>query len=86
MQEYDEDYHINVGTGEEVTIKELAHTIAGVVGFTGEILWDTDKPNGPPRKLLDVDKIHKLGWKHKISLREGIESTYKWYLENYDRV
>ena len=82
MQEYEEDYHINVGTGEDVTIKELAETISSVVGFTGEIWWDKTKPNGTPRKLLNVDKIHKLGWKHKIGLREGIESTYKWYLEN----
>ena len=82
MQDYDEDYHINVGTGEDVTIKELAETISDVVGFEGGINWDTTKPNGTPRKLLNVDKIHKLGWKHKIGLREGIESTYKWYLEN----
>ena len=86
MQEYDEDYHINVGTGEEVSIKELAETCADVAGYEGVIDWDTSKPNGPPRKLLNVDKIHKLGWKHKIELREGIESAYKWYLENYDRV
>ena len=82
MQDYDEDYHINVGTGEDVTIKELAETISDVVGFEGGINWDTTKPNGTPRKLLNVDKIHKLGWKHKIGLREGIVSTYKWYLEN----
>ena len=82
MQDYDEDYHINVGTGEDVTIKELAETISDVVGFDGGINWDTTKPNGTPRKLLNVDKIHKLGWKHKIGLREGIVSTYKWYLEN----
>ena len=82
MQDYDEDYHINVGTGEDVTIKELAETISDVVGFEGGINWDTTKPNGTPRKLLNVDKIHKLGWKHKIGLREGIESTYKWYVEN----
>ena len=86
MQEYDEDYHINVGTGEEVSIKELAETCADVAGYSGKIEWDTSKPNGPPRKLLNVDKIHKVGWKHKIELREGIESAYKWYLENYDRV
>ena len=82
MQDYDEDYHINVGTGEDVTIKELTETIVDVVGYAGEIEWDTSKPNGTPRKLLNVDKIHKLGWKHKIGLREGIVSTYKWYLEN----
>ena len=61
---------------------ELTETIVDVVGYTGEVEWDTSKPNGTPRKLLNVDKIHKLGWKHKIGLREGIVSTYKWYLEN----
>ena len=82
MIDYDEDYHINVGTGEDVTIKELTETIVDVVGYAGEVKWDTSKPNGTPRKLLNVDKIHKLGWKHKIGLREGIVSTYKWYMEN----
>ena len=82
MQDYDEDYHINVGTGEDVTIKELTETIVDVVGYAGEVKWDTSKPNGTPRKLLNVDKIHKLGWKHKIGLREGIVSTYIWYMEN----
>ena len=82
MQDYDEDYHINVGTGEDVTIKELTETIVDVIGYAGEVEWDTSKPNGTPRKLLNVDKIHKLGWKHKIGLREGIVSTYRWYMEN----
>ena len=82
MQDYDEDYHINIGTGEDVTIKELTETIVDVVGYAGDVEWDTSKPNGTPRKLLNVDKIHKLGWKHKIGLREGIVSTYKWYMEN----
>tara|TARA_R100000329_G_scaffold221_6_gene500 strand:- start:1660 stop:2574 length:915 start_codon:yes stop_codon:yes gene_type:complete len=79
MEKYDEEGHINVGTGEDVTIKELAETIADVVGFTGEFNWDTDKPNGTPRKVLNVDKIKSLGWEPKINLRDGIESTYKWY-------
>ena len=82
MQDYDEDYHINVGTGEDVTIKALTETIVDVVGYAGDVEWDTSKPNGTPRKLLNVDKIHKLGWKHKIGLREGIVSTYRWYMEN----
>ena len=82
MLDYNEDYHINVGTGEDVTIKELTETIVDVVGYAGEVKWDTSKPNGTPRKLLNVDKIHKLGWKHKIGLREGIVSTYRWYMEN----
>ena len=86
MQDYEEDYHINVGTGEDVTIKELTETIVDVVGYAGEVEWDTSKPNGTPRKLLNVDKMKALGWEPKIKLRDGIESAYKWYLENYDRV
>lgn len=82
MQKYDEVEHINVGTGEDITIKELAHTISNVVGFIGDIEWDTAKPNGTPRKVLNVDKIKSLGWKPKIGLREGIEKTYEWYKEN----
>ena len=82
MQKYDEAEHINVGTGEDVTIKELAHIISDVVRFPGDIEWDTTKPNGTPRKVLNVDKIKSLGWEPKIGLRGGIEKTYKWYLEN----
>ena len=82
MQDYDDAEHINVGTGEDVTIKELAETIVDVVGYKNYYEWDTDKPNGTPRKVLNVDKIKSLGWEPKIGLREGIESTYKWYLEN----
>lgn len=81
MQKYDEAGHINVGTGEDVTIKQLAETISDVIGFVGDIEWDTTKPNGTPRKVLNVDKIKSLGWEPKISLREGIEKTYEWYLE-----
>lgn len=73
---------VNIGTGKDVTIKELAETIKEIVGFKGTIDWDTTKPDGTPRKLLDVSKLHKLGWKHKIELKEGIEKTYRWYLEN----
>jgi GDP-L-fucose synthase len=86
MEKYEEGGHINVGTGEDVTIKELAETIAEVVGYEGEIVWDTSKPNGTPRKVMNVDKMKSLGWEPKIKLRDGIESAYKWYLENYDRV
>ena len=82
MQDYDDAEHINVGTGEDVTIKELAETIVDVVGYEKDYEWDTDKPNGTPRKVLNVDKIKSLGWEPKIGLRDGIESTYKWYLEN----
>ena len=82
MQKYDEEGHINVGTGEDITIKELAETIADVVGCDRDINWDKTKPNGTPRKVLNVDKIKSLGWQPKISLREGIEKTYEWYLVN----
>ena len=82
MQNYNEAEHINVGTGEDVTIKELAETVGNVVGYNHDINWDTTKPNGTPRKVLNVDKIKALGWEPKIGLREGIESTYKWYKEN----
>ena len=82
MQNYDEPEHINVGTGEDVTIKELALTIATTAKFMGNIRWDTTKPNGTPRKVMNVDKIKSLGWEPKISLKEGICQTYKWYVEN----
>ena len=82
MEDYDEPEPINIGTGEDVTIKELAETIVDVVGYKNYYEWDTDKPNGTPRKVLNVDKMKSLGWEPKIGLREGIESTYKWYLEN----
>ena len=82
MQDYEDEEHINVGTGEDVTIKELAETVAKVVDFRRTIEWDTSKPNGTPRKVLNVDKIKSLGWEPKIELKEGIESTYNWYKKN----
>ena len=82
MKEYNEVEHINVGTGEDVRIWELASIISSVVGFSGETVWDFTKPNGTPRKVLNVDKIKSLGWQPKISLREGIEKTYEWYKTN----
>lgn len=77
--------HINVGTGKELTIKELSALVAKAANFTGEIIWDETKPDGTPRKLINVDKLHSLGWKHKIEIEEGVEKLYKWYqhsLEN----
>lgn len=79
MEKYDDAEHINVGTGEDVTIKELAETIANVVGFNGGFRWDTSKPNGTFRKVLNIDKIKSLGWQPKVSLKEGLERTYEWY-------
>ena len=86
MKNYDQAEHINVGTGEDISIKELAETIADVVGFEGEFVWNTDKPNGTPRKLLDSSKINSLGWYPTIGVRRGIKQTYDWYLENEDRI
>jgi GDP-L-fucose synthase len=80
MKDYDGSEPINVGTGEDVTIKQLAEIISEVVGFKGDIEWDTTKPNGTPRKVLDVSKIKSLGWEPKISLKSGIKSTYEWYI------
>ena len=79
MEKYDSDEVINIGTGEDVTIKELAETIAGVTGYRNNVKWHTDKPNGTPRKVLNVDRVKALGWEPKIGLRDGIESTYQWY-------
>ena len=76
------DYLYNVGTGEDLTIKHLAETIQKITGHQGEIIWDATKPDGTPRKLMDVTKMHDLGWKHKIELQEGIQKTYNWFLEN----
>tara|TARA_Y100000593_G_scaffold14582_6_gene27908 strand:+ start:282 stop:1247 length:966 start_codon:yes stop_codon:yes gene_type:complete len=75
---------LNIGTGEEISIKNLAHLIAKVVGYTGEIKFDLTKPDGTLRRVLDNERLHKLGWKHRISLEEGIKNTYNWYLENID--
>ena len=82
MQNYNESEHINVGTGEDVTIKELAETISDIIGFSGGFNWDTSKPNGTPRKVLNVDKIKSLGWGPVTNLRDGILKTYQWYLQN----
>ena len=83
MENYDGEQHVNIGTGEEVSIKELAETVKEVIGFEGELVFNTDMPDGTPRKLTTVEKLHGLGWNHKISLREGIELAYNWFLENY---
>lgn len=81
MQNYEGYDFVNVGVGEDVSIRDLALMIQDIVGFKGELVFDTSKPDGTPRKLMDVSKLAALGWKAKIGLREGIESTYRWYLE-----
>lgn len=83
MQNYNNSAIINVGTGEDVTIKELAEKIKQVVGYRGDIIWDTTKPDGTPRKLLDVSKLNSHGWKHTITLDEGIASTYEWFKKHH---
>jgi GDP-L-fucose synthase len=77
MENYDEKQFLNVGTGQDLSIRELAELIKEIVGFDGEIIWNTDKPDGTPRKLMDVSKINDLGWKHAIELREGISAVYE---------
>ena len=84
MENYDGEQHVNIGTGEEVSIRELAETVKEVVGFDGELVFNTDMPDGTPRKLTTVDKLHGLGWKHKVSLDKGIRLAYNWFLENYN--
>ena len=82
MEHYGGELHVNVGTGRDVTIAELAGTIAEVVGFRGRLAYDRSKPDGTPRKLLDVTRATRLGWRAKIGLRAGLEGTYRWFLDN----
>jgi GDP-L-fucose synthase len=84
MLNYDEAEIVNVGTGVDVSIAELAALVKKVTGFDGEIVFDTSKPDGTPRKLLDVSKLHKLGWKETISLEDGLTNAYNWFLDNQD--
>ena len=84
MENYDGEQHVNIGTGEEVSIRKLAETVKEVVGFDGELVFNTEMPDGTPRKLTTVDKLHGLGWKHKVSLDKGIRLAYNWFLENYN--
>jgi len=82
LEHYDDDVAINVGVGEDIAIKELAELIKRVVGFEGAINWDSSKPDGAPRKLLDVSRLESLGWSPKISLQYGVQTTYNWYTKN----
>lgn len=83
MDIYNEPNLINIGTGEDITIKELALTVKKVIGFNGELVFDSSKPDGTPRKLMDVSKLHNLGWKHKVELEEGIKLAYEDFLSRY---
>jgi GDP-L-fucose synthase len=82
MREYDDAQIVNVGTGEDLTIRELAALVMDVVGYRGELVFDLSKPDGTPRKLLDISRLRGLGWRPRIALRDGIEQTYRWYLEH----
>lgn len=84
LEHYDGAEHVNVGSGTDVTIREIAEAIAAVVGYTGETEWDTTKPDGTPQKLLDVSKLAEAGWTSKIGLQEGLERTVAWYRDNLD--
>jgi GDP-L-fucose synthase len=82
MENYGEAAHINVGTGEDLSIRELAGMVRDVVYPRAQLVFDTSKPDGTPRKLLDVSRLHALGWRHRIGLREGIESAYQWFADH----
>ena len=82
LENYSGEQHVNIGTGKEVTIKELAETVKRTVGYTGEIVWNTAMPDGTPRKLTDVTKLHNLGWTHKVELEEGVKLAYDWFRDN----
>ena len=82
LENYSGEQHVNIGTGVEVTIKELAETVKRIVGYEGDIVWNKDMPDGTPRKLTDVTKLHGLGWKHKVDLEEGVGLAYDWFKEN----
>jgi len=85
MDKYDKKQFLNIGSGNEINIRDLASLIKEVVGFKGELFFDTTKPDGMPRKLLDISKISELGWKPKIELKEGLEKTYKYFVESFDK-
>jgi GDP-L-fucose synthase len=86
MQEYSDKLFLNIGTGEEVSIKDLALMVKDVVGFEGDIQFDTSKPDGTPRKLMDSSRLHNLGWKHEVSLKEGLKKTYPFFLEAIKKI
>ncbi len=82
LENYSGEQHVNIGTGKEVTIKELAGIVQRVVGYEGEVVWNKDMPDGTPRKLTNVDKLHSLGWMHKVELEEGVGLAYQWFKDN----
>ena len=83
LENYSGVSHVNIGTGKEITIKELAELVKKTVGYEGGIVWDSSMPDGTPRKLTDVTRLHELGWRHKIELEEGVKLAYEWFRDNY---
>jgi GDP-L-fucose synthase len=86
MNKYNENEIINIGYGEDLTIKDIANKIKTTINFTGEIIWNTSKPDGTPKRLLDVNRLFDMGWRPKINLENGLKSTYEWYLNNQDKL
>lgn len=84
LENYDGEEHVNIGTGEEVSIKELARAVQEAVGYAGKVIWNASMPDGTPRKLTDVTKLHSLGWRHKVELKEGIRLAYDWFKDNVE--
>lgn len=84
LENYSGEQHVNIGTGKEITIKELAELVKSTVGYQGRIVWNAEMPDGTPRKLTDVTKLHELGWHHKIELQDGVKLAYQWFVENAD--
>ena len=83
MENYESNEHLNIGTGKDISIQDLAELIKRIIGYQGDIMFDKSKPDGTPKKLLDISKIEKLGWKAKISLEEGLKLTYDYYMKHY---
>jgi GDP-L-fucose synthase len=83
-EKYDSDVHLNIGTGEDLTIKDLAHLVGTLAGFKGQTLWDATKPDGTPRKVMDVSRLKAMGWNPTISLEDGIQETISWFEANYN--
>ena len=84
LENYEGEEHVNIGTGREISIRELAELVRRIVGYQGQIRWNTDMPDGTPRKLTDVTKLHSLGFFHKVELEEGIRLSYEWFKNNID--
>lgn len=84
LENYDGEEHVNIGTGKEVSIRQLAETVKAAVGYEGEIVWNKDMPDGTPRKLTNVEKLHGLGWTHRVELEEGVRLAYQWFKENVE--